>query len=52
MPEELHPGRSALISVNNDIIGLIGRVHPSIEKEDIYVFEIDLDKLLNKKWGK
>ena len=52
MPEELHPGRSALISVNNDIIGLIGRVHPSIEKEDIYVFEIDLDKLLNKKVGK
>ena len=52
MPEELHPGQSALISVNNDIIGLIGRVHPSIEKEDIYVFEIDLDKLLNKKVGK
>ena len=52
MPEELHPGQSALISVNNDIVGLIGRVHPSLEKEAVYVFEIDLDKLLSKKVGK
>lgn len=52
MPDELHPGQSALISVNNDIVGLIGRVHPSLEKEAVYVFEIDLDKLLSKKVGK
>ncbi len=52
MPDELHPGQSALISVNNDIVGLIGRVHPSLEKEAVYVFEIDLDKLLNKKVGR
>lgn len=52
MPSELHPGQSALISVNNDIVGLIGRVHPSLVKESVYVFEIDLDKLLEKKVGK
>lgn len=52
MPEELHPGQSALISVNNDIVGIIGRVHPNLEKENVFVFEIDLDKLLDKKVGK
>ena len=52
MPDKLHPGQSALISVNNDIVGLIGRVHPSLVKEAVYVFEIDLDKLLDKKVGK
>lgn len=52
LPEELHPGQSAMISVNNDIIGIIGRVHPSVEKEAVYVFEIDLDKLLDKKVSK
>ena len=52
MPEELHPGQSALISVNNDIVGIIGRVHPNLEKDNVFVFEIDLDKLLDKKVGK
>ena len=52
MPDEVHPGQSALISVNNDIVGLIGRVHPSLEKDAVYVMEIDLDKLLEKKVGK
>ena len=52
LPEEMHPGQSAVISVNNDIIGIIGKIHPSIEKEDVYILEIDLDKLLAKKVGK
>lgn len=52
MPSELHSGQSALISVNNDIVGVIGRIHPSLVKEAVYVFEIDLDKLLEKKVGK
>jgi len=50
-PKELHPGQSAAISVNNDIVGIIGKIHPQIEKEDVYVFEINLDKLLGKKVG-
>ncbi len=52
MPNELHPGVAAQISVNNDIVGIIGRIHPKLSKEDVYVFEINLDKLLDKKVGK
>ena len=52
MPEQLHPGQSAMISVNNDIVGLIGKVHPEITKEDVFVMEINLDRLLAKKTGK
>ena len=52
MPKELHPGQSSLISVNNDVIGIIGKVHPQKIKENIYVFEINLEKLLTKKVGK
>lgn len=52
MPEQMHPGQTALISVNNDIIGIIGKIHPKMQKEDVYILEIDLDKLLDKKVGK
>ena len=52
MPAEFHPGQTAEISVNNDIVGIVGRIHPSIEKESVYVMEINLDKLLAKRVGK
>ena len=52
IPETFHPGKSAAISVNNDIVGFIGRVHPTKAKEEIYVMEINLDKLLSKKVGR
>ena len=52
LPKEFHPGQSAAISVNNDIVGYIGRVHPAKAKEDVYVLEINLDQLLTKKVGK
>lgn len=52
MPKELHPGQSALISVNNDIVGIIGKIHPQKVKENVYVFEINIEKLLAKKWAK
>ena len=51
-PDELHPGQSAVISVNNDIVGIIGKIHPKVEKDDVYVLEIDLDRLLGKRVGK
>ncbi len=51
-PDEMHPGQSAVISVNNDIVGVIGKIHPSVEKENVFILEIDLDKLLAKKVGK
>ena len=52
MPKEMHPGQTAEISVNNDVVGMVGKLHPSIEKEDVYVLEINLDKLLSKRTGK
>lgn len=52
IPKEMHPYQTALITVNNDIVGMMGRIHPKLQKEAVYVFEIDLDKLLNKKVGK
>ena len=52
LPEEMHPGKSAIISVNGENVGLIGRVTPELCKEEVYVMEISLDKLLNKKVGK
>ena len=50
--KDMHPGKSAEISVNNDIIGIIGRIHPALEKDEVYVMEINLDKLLKKQVGK
>ena len=52
LPIEMHPGKSAVISVNNDIVGIVGRITPEICKEEVYVMEINLDKLLAKKVGK
>lgn len=45
LPNELHPGQSAAIIVNGTDVGFIGKLHPSITKDDIYVIEINLDKL-------
>ena len=52
MPKEMHAGQTSEISVNNDVVGMVGKIHPSIEKEDVYVLEINLDKLLSKRTGK
>ena len=52
LPKEFHPGQTALISVNNDIVGIIGKLHPNTAKEDVFVMEINLEKLLSKKVGK
>lgn len=52
IPIEFHPGQVAEISVNNDIVGIIGRIHPSVEKEAVFVMEINLDKLFAKRVGK
>jgi len=49
---EFHPGQVAEINVNGDVVGIVGRVHPTISKENVYVMEINLSKLLAKKVGK
>lgn len=52
LPKFLHPGMSALINIDNEVVGYLGKIHPSIKKDDIYVLELDLTKLFNKKTSK
>lgn len=49
LPKEFHPGRSAGVYVDNELIGYVGQIHPSMAKQEIYVFELSVNKLLNKK---
>ena len=45
IPKEFHPGSSASIIVSGKNVGIIGKVHPNITKDDIYLMEIDLDTI-------
>ncbi len=45
---DLHPGVSANILLDRKKIGILGRVHPSINKDEIYVFELSLNALMSK----
>lgn len=45
---DMHPGVSARVLLDRKPIGIIGRVHPSVAKDDIYVFELNLNALMNK----
>ena len=51
-PKEMHKGQSAYINVNGTDVGIIGKIHPSITNENVYVMEINLDELFKKKVGK
>ena len=46
----LHPGQSARVSIGEQNLGFIGRLHPKIESDleldGVYVFELDADKIL------
>ena len=44
---EMHPNMSARIMLDRNEIGIIGRVHPSIKKDEIYVCELNLNSLLS-----
>ena len=45
----MHPGISAKIYLDREEIGVIGRVHPSYKKDEIYLAELSLTKLYNKQ---
>ena len=45
---DLHPGIGAQVLLDRKPIGIIGKVHPSINKDDIYVFELSLNALMTK----
>ncbi|MBR3134574.1 MAG: phenylalanine--tRNA ligase subunit beta [Clostridia bacterium] len=47
IPKDLHPGKSAIITIDGKSIGIIGRINPIVCKEDVYVMEINLE-ILNK----
>lgn len=43
--DSLHPGICAGIYLDREKIGIIGRVHPNIKKEEIYVCELSMKAL-------
>lgn len=45
---DMHPGMTADITIDRENIGIIGRVHPNISKDDIYIAELSMNKLMNK----
>ena len=51
--DNIHPGRSAYIKFQNEIVGAIYALHPKFtqtqEIDDTYVVELKLDKLYNQK---
>lgn len=42
----MHPGMSAKVLLDKKEIGIIGRIHPVLSKDDIYLFEISMDALM------
>lgn len=46
---EMHPGICAKILLDRKEIGIIGRVHPSYKKDEVYVAELSMTELYNAK---
>ncbi len=47
--DTMHPGMCAKIYLDREEIGVIGRVHPSYKKDEIYLAELSMTKLYNKQ---
>ncbi len=51
-----HPGRTAYIMIGKETVGVVGNIHPLMEKKydvkDVYVVELNLTSLLNLKTSK
>jgi len=45
---DMHPGISCKILLDREEIGILGRVHPKVSKDPIYVCELSLNKLMKK----
>lgn len=52
LPKEFHPGQSASIIVAGKNIGVMGKLHPNTCRDDVFVVEINLDKLLQNRTGR
>ena len=44
--DDMHPGMSAKILLDREELGIIGRVHPKLKTDEIYVAEISMNKLI------
>ncbi|MDD2518471.1 MAG: phenylalanine--tRNA ligase subunit beta [Bacilli bacterium] len=47
--KDMHPSRSAIIKIGLEEVGFIGEVHPNLSKKPVYVFELNLDKIMDIK---
>ncbi len=45
----LHPYKSCFIKIDNEIVGYMGVVHPGLVKQELFVFELSLEKIMSKK---
>lgn len=45
---DFHPFQSATILLDRQPIGILGRIHPMVSKDEIYVFEFSLNALMGK----
>ncbi|MTL48055.1 phenylalanine--tRNA ligase subunit beta, partial [Turicibacter sanguinis] len=54
--KDFHPGRSAVVLVNDVTVGVVGQVHPALQQEldlnETYVFELSLDALYGLETSK
>ena len=54
--KEFHPGRTAMVYVNDILVGVVGQVHPELQREldlhETYVFELSLDVLFGLETSK
>ena len=46
---DMHKAATAYIKIDNSPVGFLGKVSPTLSKDDIYVAEISLNKLIEKK---
>src|SRR5690625_2992763 len=51
--EDMHPGRTATIHVDDEVVGYIGEIHPKLAKEkdlkETFVFDLNLEKLIHSE---
>lgn len=49
LPKEFHPGRSCALLIDREVVGYFGQVHPKECKKEVYVFELDVLKMMSHK---
>lgn len=49
MPKEFHPYQTAKIILQGKTVGIMGKLHPNIAKEDVFAFELNLDNILQNR---